>query len=604
MTDIESANPHVLREYALLADGHRGALIGPRGEVSWLCVPAWHDDAVFSRLIGGAGSFAVTPSSRFVWGGHYDGTGLIWRSRWVTPTGITECREALAFPGDPHRAVLMRRIEALQGPAHVGVRLAPTAGFGRHGMREVHHDGSGCWTARVGDLRMRFTGAPSAHLQRSAIPSLEAQLTVDAGEHHDLVLEISDQALPDLRDPIDLWRSTEESWAAAVPPMDHGIAVADTKHSYSVLRGMTAPGGGMVAAATLGLPERARAGRNYDYRYVWIRDQCYAGVAAGVADPLPLMDDAVSFVSARLIDDGPELRPAYTIGGGHVPEERSLDLPGYPGGSDIVGNRAGRQFQLDAFGEALQLLATAARHDHLDGDGHRAMRIAADAVQTLWQRPDAGIWELENKRWAQSRLACAAGLRAAAVHAPPPDAGDWTALADAIVADTADCVHRSGRWQRAPDDDRVDAALLLPALRGAVPADDTRNRATVAAVDADLVDDFSVYRFRHDARPLHEAEGAFLLCGFLMALAQHQQGNPVAAARFFERNRAACGPPTLFSEEYDVIERQLRGNLPQAFVHALLVESAQRLAEPAGTTGTVPAHRAGRATGRMSGDEQ
>lgn len=300
----------------------------------------------------------------------------------------------------------------------------------------------------------------------------------------------------------------------------------------------------------------------------------------------------MSFVSARLIDDGPTLRPAYTLGGGPVPDERPLELSGYPGGSDIVGNRAGQQFQLDAFGEALQLLATAARHDHLDGDGRRAMRIAADVVRESWQRPDAGIWELGNRRWAQSRLACAAGLRSASAHAVPPEAGDWAALADAIVADTADCMHRTGRWQRAPDDERVDAALLLPALRGAVPADDSRSRATLAAVNAELVDDFCVYRFRHDARPLHEAEGAFLLCGFLMALASHQQGDVVAAARFFERNRTACGPPTLLSEEYDVIQRQLRGNLPQAFVHALLIEAAQRLAEPAGLAGTVPAHRA------------
>lgn len=76
--------------------------------------------------------------------------------------------------------------------------------------------------------------------------------------------------------------------------------------------------------------------------------------------------------------------------------------------------------------------------------------------------------------------------------------------------------------------------------------------------------------FRHDQRPLGEAEGAFLLCGFMMALAEHQQGHTAHALRLFERNRAACGPPGLFSEEYDIIQRQMRGNLPQAFVHALL----------------------------------
>ena len=150
-----------------------------------------------------------------------------------------------------------------------------------------------------------------------------------------------------------------------------------------------------------------------------------------------------------------------------------------------------------------------------------------------------------------------------------------------IVADAAtDCLHPSGRWQRAPDDARVDAALLIPAIRGALPASDPRNVATLDAVRADLAEDGFVYRFRHDERALGHAEGAFVLCGFLMALADHRLGREVEAVRWFERNRAACGTPGLFSEEYDVRQRQLRGNLPQAFVHALALESAQRLAEP------------------------
>ena len=88
------------------------------------------------------------------------------------------------------------------------------------------------------------------------------------------------------------------------------------------------------------------------------------------------------------------------------------------------------------------------------------------------------------------------------------------------------------------------------------------------------------YRYRPDERPLGEAEGAFLLCGFIMSLAYGQQGNQVEAARWFERNRAACGPPGLFSEEFDVTQRQLRGNLPQAFVHALLLECAAKHYRP------------------------
>src|SRR6185312_7977070 len=119
--------------------------------------------------------------------------------------------------------------------------------------------------------------------------------------------------------------------------------------------------------------------------------------------------------------------------------------------------------------------------------------------------------------------------------------------------------HPSGRWQRTPSDPRPDAALLLAAIRGAIPADDPRSVATLKAVEDELTDDGYCYRFKSDDQPLGEAEGAFLLCGYWMALAYRQQGDRLAAMRWFERNRAACGPPGLFSEEFDVTQRQLRG---------------------------------------------
>lgn len=585
MDTLQMFPPHVLREYALLADGQRGALVGPCGDVVWMCAPRWDSDAVFSCLIGGGGAYAVTPTGRFVWGGYYENGSLIWRSRWVTETGIIECREALAFPGQAHRVVLLRRIIAVQGTAHVKVVVEPAAEFGRAHLRELHRDDEGRWEGRVGELGMRWSGGAAAEVHGQTGPGhrLIMIVTVPGGTHHDLVLELSDQALGEEPPEADrAWQGTEAAWREAMPNLGESIAPRDARHSYAVLRGLTSSGGGMVAAATMGLPERAAEGRNYDYRYVWIRDQCYAGQAVAADAAHPLLDDAVRFVSERLLADGPNLKPAYTITGAPVPDQRSLDLPGYPGGHDIVGNHVNAQFQLDALGEALLLFAAAARHDHLGADHYQAVTTAVSAITQRWRMPDAGIWELDNHRWAHSRLTCVAGLRAiAATGASRADAAAWSGLADTILSDaTTDCLHPSGRWQRAPDDPRIDAALLLPVIRGALPATDPRSVATVQAVREELGQQGYVYRFRHDTRPLDQAEGAFALCGFLMALAHHQQGDLLAARTWFERNRSACGPPGLFSEEYDVIQRQLRGNLPQAFVHALMLEAALRLAGP------------------------
>jgi GH15 family glucan-1,4-alpha-glucosidase len=178
---------------------------------------------------------------------------------------------------------------------------------------------------------------------------------------------------------------------------------------------------------------------------------------------------------------------------------------------------------------------------------------------------------------------CVAGLRAYARAAPGPDTADWPGLAGQILADTSRRnVHPSGRWQRSRTDERVDAALVIPALRGALPADAPPSRATLRAVIDELEDDGYVYRFRQGPGPLDDYEGAFLLCGFQLAMARQQVGDVVAAARTFERNRSAVGPPGLFTEEFDVLQRQQRGNLPQAFVHALLIEAATELARAEG----------------------
>jgi GH15 family glucan-1,4-alpha-glucosidase len=577
--------PRVLREYSFIADGERGAVIAPDGGIVWLCAPRWDSPAVFAALLGGRGGYSVGPADPWnVWGGYYEPASLIWRNRWVG-SGVAECREALAMPADPHRAVLLRRIEAVRGPARIKMTLDLRASFGRSPMRDLTRSG-GVWTGRSGSIRFRLSGAASARLDRDGF--LAMSLTVAAGGHHDLVLEMSDRPLDDPPpDPGFCWSATQAAWAQAVPDCGGLIAERDARHAYAVLAGLTSASGAMVAAATTSIPERLESVRNYDYRYAWIRDQCYTGLAVAAHGPHPLLDGAVRFITERMLADGPDLMPAYTVSGGAIPDERGLRLRGYPGGGARSGNRVNGQFQLDAFGEVLQLLASAARLDRAGPEEWRAAEVAADAIEKRWTEPDAGVWELDAQNWTQSRLSCVAGLRAIAAAAPgspgshgSQQAASWSGLADKIMASLTDSVHSTGRWQRARGDDRADAALLLPVIRGAVALDDPRTEATVRAVVDELSDDGFVYRFRQDDRPLHQAEGAFLLCGFWMALAAHACGRDVEAARWFERSRSACGPAGIYTEEYDVHQRQLRGNLPQAFVHAAVLEASVTLSEP------------------------
>src|SRR5581483_3723974 len=127
-------SPTTLRDYALIADGERGALIGPHGEIAWMCAPYWDSDAVFSTLIGGSGAYSVTPKQRFVWGGYYE------------------------------------------DDAHVRIIFEPAAGFGAHPARKLAKDEHGAWTAQAGGLRFRWSGAERA---KPAVGSRSHRLTLD-----------------------------------------------------------------------------------------------------------------------------------------------------------------------------------------------------------------------------------------------------------------------------------------------------------------------------------------------------------------------------------------------------------------------------------------
>ncbi len=572
-------SPAVLRDHAFVGDGLRGALVDAEGRLVWLCFPTFGDPALLAGLLGSGGTYQVGPTGRHVNGGSYrDGT-LIWRNRWVTASGVAEVHTALALPAEPGRAVVLRRLVAVEGAARFHAALGLAADYGRVPLGPWKVDG-GTWSCGDGALWARWSAPGEALAGARGSDVLDLELVLAEGGHLDLVLEVGRGPVTGgPPEPATAWRSTEAGWRRRVPDC-RGVAAAEMRRSLAVLHGMTTPDGATVAAATTSLPERAEAGRNYDYRYAWIRDTCYVGQAGySVPGGEALGDGATRWVTARLLADGDDTHPAYQLDGSPVPDARDLDVPGYPGGTEVVGNRVRTQRQLDLFGEALLLLSRAAAAGRLDDDGRRALGVAVDAVRRRWPDPEAGIWETHDHHWTHSRLVCVAGLRAAATVAPDGEQRRLArAVADVVWAEACRTgLHPGGRWRRAEDDDRIDASLLLAQLRGATAPDDPRATATRAAVAAELDEDGHLYRYAHPPRPLGEVEGAFVICNFWMALACTQAGELVAATRWFERGLASSGTAGIFSEEYDVAQRQLRGNLPQAFVHALAVESAAAL---------------------------
>ena len=195
-------------------DGERGAVIAPDGSVAWLCVPRWDSPATFSGLLGGSRPVPGRPADPWhVRGGYYENGSLIWRSRWVGDNKV-ECREALAMPADPHRAVLLRRVEALDGAAKVTAALDIRATYGRGRMTGLRRHGE-TRTGRSGGTWFRSTGAGRA---RYTGGRLEMRIELAEGAQHDLVLKISDREFSD--EPPDAGRAgaaTQEAWSGVAP---------------------------------------------------------------------------------------------------------------------------------------------------------------------------------------------------------------------------------------------------------------------------------------------------------------------------------------------------------------------------------------------------
>ena len=255
---------------------------------------------------------------------------MIFRSSWKGRGAAVDVIDALALPSNKDSLTLLRRIDATDGEVAVEIELDVHGHYGRHRSRDVRRDESGVWHGRLPDgLRWRLSGladaepgrdgvlrlTPRARLRRAARPRARARHP-PAGR----------AAARRRRLGGDRGRL-----AHRVPAMDRSVAPRDAQQAYAVMCGLTSHGGGMVAAATTSLPENIGGERDYDYRYTWIRDQCFAGLADAAAESTVLMQPALDFVTARLLEDGPNLKPVYTSYGEAMPDEEQAHPAGLPG---------------------------------------------------------------------------------------------------------------------------------------------------------------------------------------------------------------------------------------------------------------------------------
>ena len=588
-----------IEAHSMLSDLRTAAMVAPDAGVVWWCVPRIDSAAVFAELVGGpgAGSFRVGP----VGGGpssgqRYIGDTLLLETSWpgFTVTDYLDCSGGR--PGRlAGRSDLIRVLEATDGggDARATIEFAPRLDFGRYPTRLGRRD-DGLEVQGASDLMvLRAPGVEWEIVDDGPHQSARAEVDLRDGP---VVLELRCGTANLKAEPTDETGrrlATERFWSDWADGLTAPeLAAPMVRRSALVLKGLChAPTGAILAAPTTSLPEHLGGIRNWDYRYCWLRD---AALSAAALVRLGSDDEAMAFLDwvLRILeqrDDPERLHPLYLVTGRHLPPEAEIaELAGYAGSRPVrVGNAAERQVQLDVFGPIVDLVARLVDAGApLSSQHWRLVEAMVRAVERRWHEPDNGIWEIRKppRHHVHSKVMCWVTVdRAIAVadHFTDPDQHDWAALRDTIAADVLEHGWKDevGAFTAAYDGTDLDASVLVIGLSGLLPADDPRFLATVAAVERELRDGPTVYRYLADDG-LPGAEGGFHLMTSWLIDALHLVGRTADARALFDGLVALAGPTGLLSEEYDPEQGRSLGNHPQAYSHLGLINNALTLAEP------------------------
>ncbi|HUF76632.1 MAG TPA: glycoside hydrolase family 15 protein [Longimicrobiales bacterium] len=579
-----------IEDYALIGDCETAALVSREGSIDWLCFPRFDSGACFAALLGTPehGRWLLAPAvpASAVRRG-YHGDTLVLETEFTTEEGVASVIDFM--PVRSGRPDLVRIVVGREGRVPMRMDLAIRFDYG-----------SVVPWVRSNPRGISAIAGPDSLLLRTEVPLRGEQLRTVA----DFVVS------PGQRTSFDLtWFPSHQE---ASPELDPEAALGETEAWWSewsgqctfqgawrsaVVRSLVTlkaliyhPTGAIVAAPTTSLPERFGGVRNWDYRYCWLRDATFTLMAlldAGYLEEARRWRDWL----VRAVAGRPEqIHIMYGLGGERrLPE---LELPWLPGFEDSrpvrVGNAAHAQLQLDVFGEVLDATHLAWRMGvRLDDDAWRIDRALATYLESAWQEPDEGIWEVRGPRrhFTHSKVmawvAMDRAVKAIEQFGFEGPLDRWRALRDTIHAEVCRRGYDSelGAFVQFYGSKLLDASLLMIPMVGFLPISDVRVRGTVEAIERRLTHQGFVSRYETvpDVDGLPAGEASFLLCSFWLADALERLGRHDDALRAFERLLSVRNDVGLLSEGYDTTSGRLAGNFPQAFSHIGLINTALNL---------------------------
>jgi GH15 family glucan-1,4-alpha-glucosidase len=581
-----------IEDYGLIGDTHTAALVGRNGSIDWLCLPRFDSGSCFARLLGtdDHGYWQVAPVvEHYETRRRYRKDTLVLETEFETSTGVARLIDCMPIREDNPQVV--RVVEGVSG--HIDMRMELVI---RYSYGSVVP-----WVRSSGGLTSAVAG-PDALAMWSPVPAhgedmkTVADFTVKQGEQVPFVLTWfpSHEEAPrpvDARFAIEDTQLWWEDWSATCT--FEGPWRDSVMRSLITLKALTYnPTGGIVAAPTTSLPETLGGGRNWDYRYCWLRD---ATLTLESLMRGGYFEEAMAWrnwLLRTVAGDPHDMQIMYGPGG-----ERRLDewevpwLPGYEQSAPVrIGNAAAGQFQLDVYGEVMSALYVASRVGGvLSETVWDLQRVLMGFVKGMWSEPDDGIWEVRGPRrhFTHSKMmAWVAVDRAIKMVDECGESGpveEWRELAATIHEQvcTEGFNTKVGAFTQYYGSDALDASLLMMPLVGFLPATDDRVRSTIEVIERDLTEDGFVLRYRatdaHAVDGLEGHEGAFLACSFWLADCLFLIGRHDDANALLDRLIGLSNELGLLAEEYDAVAKRQVGNFPQAFSHVSLVNAAYNL---------------------------
>ncbi|HEY1475867.1 MAG TPA: glycoside hydrolase family 15 protein [Pseudolabrys sp.] len=579
-------------DLAIIGNGRTAALVEPSGRIVWWCLPRYDGDPVFCRLLAGNEDKGFTD---VVLDGQVENRSAYMRNTAIVVTELVDGNGgavritdfAPRFPnfGRIFRPPqLVRIIEPIAGMPRITIRFRATHRYGvpvserASGSNHIRY-----WRDEV-PVRLT-TDAPLSYVENEASFVVTRSLHMVFGTDEPFIGSIEATCR-------DFHERTRDYWLEWV----RRLAFSNDWQDEIIRAGITLKlstfeeTGAIVAALTTSIPEGPGSGRNWDYRYCWMRDAFFVVRALNRIGATRTMEEFISYILSVAAGRAGGIKPLYGVVHTDTMEERTATaLAGFNGDGPVrIGNAAVHQDQHDVYGSII-MAATPIFFDRrlpVPGDValFKVLEPLGEQAARLALEPDAGIWEYRGRKRVHTYSAamCWAGcarLEAIAAHLGLADRAQyWHGVASGI----GEKVLRQGwsekrkAFSAAFGSDDLDASCLLLAELGLIAPNDPRFVSTVNEIARELRRDFHVMRYVA-ADDFGLPETAFLICRFWLIDALWETGRRDEAKEMFVDALKLRNRYGLLSEDVHPVTGKLWGNFPQTYSMSGLILTAIKL---------------------------